>query len=135
MNRDEQAGAKKDKPAKIDIQDDVKLASRTVDKRAERFHAEDLDELVAPQPGTLYYRARQFNAPAYNNQIEVETRSDFRNTIYWNPSVEVGYSGRKTIEFYASDDITSFRTTIEGISADGSIGRCEANFLPNCLLQ
>lgn len=128
MNRDEQAGAKKDKPAKIDIQDDVKLASRTVDKRAERFHAEDLDEPVAPQPGALYYRARQFNAPAYNNQIEVETRSDFRNTIYWNPSVEVGYSGRKTIEFYASDDITSFRTTIEGISADGSIGRCEANF-------
>lgn len=129
MARDERAIARIDKPAKIEMQDDAKaLASRVVDKRVARFHAEDLDEVVAPQPGTIYYRARHFSAPMYNNQIDVETRSDFRNTIYWNPSVEVGYSGRKTIEFYASDDISSFRTTIEGISADGSIGRCETRF-------
>lgn len=74
---------------------------------------------------TLYYRARVFNAPNYENQKPVETRTDFRNTIYWNPNVEIGYSGRKTLEFFASDDITSFRINAEGISKDGNVGRGE----------
>lgn len=80
------------------------------------------------QPATVYYRARQFQSPAYEKQQTVEARTDFRNTIYWNPNIEVGYSGKKTIEFYTSDDITSFRTTVEGISGDGSVGRSEKNF-------
>jgi len=75
-----------------------------------------------------YYRARQFASPIYKNDVNVETRTDFRNTIYWNPNVEVGYSGKRTIEFYTSDDVTSFRTTIEGIGTDGTLGRAEKNF-------
>ncbi|MBA3680205.1 MAG: hypothetical protein H0W73_03320 [Bacteroidetes bacterium] len=75
-----------------------------------------------------YYRARQFASPVYKNDENVETRTDFRNTIYWNPNVEVGYSGKRTIEFYTSDNITSFRTTIEGIGTDGTLGRAEKNF-------
>jgi hypothetical protein len=78
--------------------------------------------------GTVYYRARQFAAPAYNADQNVETRTDFRNTIYWNPNVAVDNTGKKSIEFYTSDDITSFRTTVEGIGTDGSIGRTEKNF-------
>jgi hypothetical protein len=95
-----------------------------------RFLKDDqLDEMVArPVGGKLYYRARVFYAPSYEKQETVENRTDFRNTIYWNPNIEVGYSGKKTIEFYASDDITSFRTTIEGVSNDGTIGRFEKNF-------
>ncbi|MBK7667292.1 MAG: hypothetical protein IPJ32_08065 [Sphingobacteriaceae bacterium] len=34
---------------------------------------------------------------------------------------------KKTIEFYTSDDITSFRTTIEGLGSDGTVGRTEKN--------
>lgn len=75
-----------------------------------------------------YYRARQFAAPVYKADENVETRTDFRNTIYWNPDVEIGYTGKKTLEFYASDDITSFRATAEGLGTDGSIGRGEKNF-------
>ena len=99
--------------------------------RADKWMAQNgraADMKVAPMPVNVYYRARQFHAPSYEKQEAVETRSDFRNTIYWNPNVEVGYSGRKTIEFYASDDITSFRTTIEGIANDGMIGRVEKTF-------
>ncbi len=75
-----------------------------------------------------YYRAREFAAPVYDKNENVETRTDFRNTIYWNPDVEIDRSGKKTVEFYTSDDITSFRTTVEGIATDGSIGRTEKNF-------
>ncbi|MFL5764056.1 MAG: MG2 domain-containing protein [Bacteroidia bacterium] len=80
------------------------------------------------QNAMVYYRAREFAAPVYDKQENVETRTDFRNTIYWNPDVAVDRSGSKTLEFYTSDDITSFRTTVEGIGTDGSAGRTEKNF-------
>ncbi len=102
------------------------------DRRLRAFEADDemggLDNLDQPVVKNVYYRARQFYAPKYEKQENVENRTDFRNTIYWNPNVEIGYSGKKTIEFYASDDITSFRTTVEGIGSDGMVGRVEKNF-------
>ena len=72
-----------------------------------------------------YYRAREFYAPSYSLQQQPEQRTDFRNTIYWNPAIEIGHSGKKTVEFFASDDITSFRAVTEGMSRDGSVGRNE----------
>lgn len=89
-----------------------------------KLEQEGIDDVAQAK----YYRARQFLAPAYENKTDVETRTDFRNTIYWNSNVEVGYSGKKTIEFYTSDDITSFRTTVEGLNTNGDIGRVEETF-------
>lgn len=82
---------------------------------------------VAELNGMSYYGARQFPNRKYDKEQQPETRTDFRNTIYWNPNIEIGFSGKKTIEFYASDDITSFRATVEGIGNDGSLGRAEKN--------
>jgi hypothetical protein len=108
------------------------VVSKNADFRSQVFKMKALDEddakqIVQPN-ATVYYRARQFAAPVYDKQETVENRTDFRNTIYWNPDVEIDRSGTKTLEFFASDDITSFRTTVEGISTDGSIGRTEKNF-------
>ncbi|MGZ3942441.1 MAG: alpha-2-macroglobulin family protein [Bacteroidia bacterium] len=97
------------------------------DKRFEAGEELEADEMFNQQPINVYYRARQFYAPDYEKQANVETRTDFRNTIYWNPNVEVNSTGKKSIEFYASDDITSFRATVEGIASDGMIGRTEKN--------
>lgn len=77
---------------------------------------------------TTYYRARQFAAPVYDKEQNVEVRTDFRSTVYWNPAVEIDRTGKKTVEFYNSDDITSFRASVEGVSADGMIGRTEKNY-------
>ncbi|MBK9286021.1 MAG: hypothetical protein IPM51_17125 [Sphingobacteriaceae bacterium] len=104
-------------------------AGKIRDDRFASGMAELKDEEDFSQPiQNVYYRARQFQAPKYDKQENVETRTDFRNTIYWNPNIEVGYSGKKVIEFYASDDITSFRTTVEGIASNGNIGRTEKTF-------
>ncbi len=92
------------------------------------FDEGDWDGAVDAIANITYYRARQFAAPAYNSEEKVETRTDFRNTIYWNPSVEVGNTGKKTIEFYMSDDISSFRTTLEGAGIDGTLGHGEKTF-------
>ncbi|HEX8515455.1 MAG TPA: MG2 domain-containing protein [Bacteroidia bacterium] len=75
--------------------------------------------------GQVYYRAKEFASPVYDKLENVEVRNDFRNTVYWNPDIEIDRSGKKIVEFYASDDITSFRTILEGISSDGMIGRTE----------
>ena len=82
---------------------------------------------VVPE-GAGYYRAREFAAPSYDTKLEVKTRNDFRNTIYWNPRVETGHNGRATVEFFASDEITSFRVMAEGFGSDGLCGRGEKLF-------
>jgi uncharacterized protein YfaS (alpha-2-macroglobulin family) len=108
------------------------LAQKSIDARA-GFFAADFDNEIqnnvgSQQQAQIYYRAKEFAAPVYDKQENVEVRNDFRNTIYWNPNVEIDRTGKKTVEFYTSDDITSFRTTLEGIATDGSIGRTEKNF-------
>lgn len=72
-----------------------------------------------------YHRARIFPAPAYNPQDKVEIRSDFRSTIFWQGNIETDKRGKAEIEFYNSDEITAFRATVEGIGADGMVGRAE----------
>jgi hypothetical protein len=106
-----------------------RLVAKDMDGRSDFFRA-NADSVVAfiPQATNVYYRKREFAAPVYNTKENVETRTDFRNTIYWNPNVVVDNTGRKVVEFYTSDDITSFRTTVEGLGTNGSIGRVEKNF-------
>ena len=119
------------KEEQLKDRDDAKVAvAGKIEDRRFRNLADDESNLGSGEqlPQNVYYRARQFYAPKYDKTENVENRTDFRNTIYWNPNVEVGYSGKKTIEFYASDDITSFRTTVEGIGNNGLVGRTEKNF-------
>lgn len=103
------------------------------DNRVAQFKGDDLDEgnlrqdANQQQPIQTYYRARTFAAPVYDKAETVQERTDFRNTIYWNPDVEVDRTGKKTIEFYTADDITSYRTTVEGLATDGTVGRAEKN--------
>jgi hypothetical protein len=78
--------------------------------------------------GTVYYRAKQFAAPVYDKQEQVEQRSDFRSTIYWKGNVETDRTGKNTVEFYNSDDISSFRATVEGFGADGMTGHGDKTF-------
>ncbi len=112
---------------------DMPVESIVADQRANAFGAASLAISKSANINNnnnviKYYRARQYPAPLYKDDETTETRTDFRNTIYWNPNIEIGYSGKKTIEFFTSDDITSFRTTVEGMSNDGSLGRFEKTF-------
>ncbi|MBW6482347.1 MAG: hypothetical protein K0B10_04730 [Vicingaceae bacterium] len=75
-------------------------------------------------PIVTYYRAREFAAPNYTNNQEVDVRTDFRSTIFWDGNIEVGNNGQATVEFYNSDEVTSFRTIVEGVGV-GMIGRAE----------
>lgn len=99
------------------------------DERLGRVHNNNNNnKLGANVQGVAYYRARKFAAPVYDKQENVEVRTDFRSTVYWNGNIEVDRTGKKVIEFYNSDDITSFRASVEGFGSDGMVGRAEMTY-------
>lgn len=77
--------------------------------------------------GVSYSMARRFYAPRYET-TEVSEKTDFRETIYWNPVVQTDRQGKATVEFYNSDATTTFRVIAEGIGYNGKLGRTEATY-------
>lgn len=84
---------------------------------------------IQAQPAQ-YHRARQFAAPVYagKDYVAPDKRSDFRQTIFWEPTLKIDRTGKAVVEFYNSDEISSFRAIAEGISSDGAVGRAEMVF-------
>lgn len=66
---------------------------------------------------------RVFPAPTYGGDF-AGARTDFRETIHWQPSVKTGKDGTATVTFYLSDAVTSFRVSSEG-AGGGFAGRDE----------
>lgn len=71
--------------------------------------------------------ARQFYAPLYQSLLTPE-RNDFRDALYWNPTVQTDKAGKASLEFYNSDATTTFRAIAEGIGWNGLAGRAEATY-------
>lgn len=79
----------------------------------------------------IYHQPTDFYSPKYtalDKQRKSTTRTDFRSTLYWNPSVETGMDGTTTVSFFTSDELTSFKAVLEGFGQDGSIGSGEKVF-------
>jgi len=77
--------------------------------------------------GLLLSVAKRFYAPKYHS-MDVEERSDFRETIYWNPVVQTDAKGEAELSFYNSDASTTFRILAEGIGFNGRLGRTEQTY-------
>lgn len=93
------------------------------------------DERIMPEPvpaneppEIAYYRAREYPAPDYKDQLQPSSRTDFRPTIFWKGDIELKNNGSANVEFYNSDAVTSFRAIAEGFTVDGGIGRNEHVF-------
>ncbi len=76
-----------------------------------------------------YAPVRVFPAPDYSG-TQGGTRTDFRETIHWAPSVKTDRNGKATITFFTSDSVTSFRVFAEGVGG-GLAGRQEQVFKSN----
>ena len=66
---------------------------------------------------------KTFYMPKYDGDNLPEERTDFRQTIYWNPVVQTDSDGIAELEFYNSDAVTSFKITAEGIGFNGLVGK------------
>ena len=124
-DRDELAKEEKVMVANKNVKD-RRAAPKMEKKKLARFDRPARKPM--PIQANLYHRAREFAAPIYDMNEPVEKRTDFRSTVYWNGNVEIDRKGKKVLEFYNSDAVTSFKITAEGFAADGMIGRAEKRF-------
>ncbi|SKA13536.1 hypothetical protein [Sediminibacterium ginsengisoli] len=66
---------------------------------------------------------REFYSPVYDNPDRIDTHiPDFRNVLYWSPSVHTGDKGNTKVEFYTSDVKGKYAVILQGISSDGRTG-------------
>lgn len=70
-----------------------------------------------------YDLTRVFYSPKYDRPQDGPTPADLRSTIYWNPAVLTRTVGRAGLSYFNSDQTGTYRVTIEGIDADGHLGR------------
>ncbi|HEX4416971.1 MAG TPA: alpha-2-macroglobulin family protein [Kofleriaceae bacterium] len=82
---------------------------------------------VAQQQAAGWAPVRVFPVPQYTRAFD-GPRTDFRETVYWNPTVETSASGDADVAFVTSDAVTSFRASAEGFSAAGLAGGGQATF-------
>lgn len=64
---------------------------------------------------------RQFVTPDHNDNTNSHM-PDFRNTLYWNPSIRTDASGKATVIFSTSDAIGEYEIRVEGVSDTGLLG-------------
>lgn len=111
--------------AKMDLDDDWE-AAKDEEKPMMNRAAGRARIARGPRQPIGWAPVRVFPAPTYDGAFE-GPRTDFRDTVYWNPAVKTGVDGQATVTFYLSDAVTSFRVFAEG-AGDGRIGRSEEVF-------
>ncbi len=112
----------------LGVADEEILDDRFVLKARKRM-AMDGVEMEEENPlEVLYHRKRIFPKVAYNQDDVPEVRMDFRSTIFWKGDIQTDKRGKATLEFYNSDEVTSFRITAEGIGVDGLVGHSEMTY-------
>ncbi|QDV86007.1 MG2 domain-containing protein [Planctomycetes bacterium TBK1r] len=57
-----------------------------------------------------------------HRRSEDDVRSDFTETVYWNPMMVTDSTGTATIRFDLSDSLTMFRVDVDAHSTDGRLG-------------
>ncbi|MFP9099056.1 TonB-dependent receptor plug domain-containing protein [Flavobacterium sp. RHBU_24] len=62
-----------------------------------------------------------FYAPVYTT-TETEQKTDFRNCIYWNATVQTDTNGSAAFDYYNSDETATFTIWAEGTSYKGDLG-------------
>lgn len=73
--------------------------------------------------------AKIFRAKEYKpNEQKPKKRTDFHNTIYWNPEVITNKKGKAKITFWNNDALTTFRMIAEGVGKNGQLGRTESTY-------
>jgi A-macroglobulin complement component/carboxypeptidase family protein/alpha-2-macroglobulin family protein len=109
----------------------MRLDAKDIDARIlagkKRIALRGNGDFALAQPDNRWAVVRVFPVPQYTRAYD-GPRSDFRETVYWNPSVETSAAGDAEVAFVVSDAVTAFRATAEGFSAAGLPGGGQATF-------
>lgn len=75
-----------------------------------------------------YDLVKEFYSPKYLPATS-NPKPDLRSTIYWNPNVIIDKENKKTLNYFNADGIGNYKVIIEGINADGKVGRSVFNYV------
>lgn len=70
-----------------------------------------------------YSSPREFYSPKYDTKSVENAAVDKRATIFWEPILEMGESGKTILEFYNTDQAKRHLVIIEGMDDEGRLGR------------
>ncbi|MFO0821630.1 MAG: alpha-2-macroglobulin family protein [Gemmataceae bacterium] len=76
---------------------------------------------AAVAPEMMSFVVREY-AHERNPSLPADVRSDFTETVYWNPVLVLPGSGKASVEFQLSDDIARYQVLVAGHTTDGRIG-------------
>ena len=61
-----------------------------------------------------------FSSPDYSSPEKRQSHiPDFRNTLYWNPSVKTDKEGKAVVEFWSPDFRSDYEISVQGFTGDG----------------
>lgn len=64
----------------------------------------------------------KFISPDYSSVVAHESRlPDYRNTLYWDPSVKTDKDGKALTSFWSSDNMGDYLINIQGVTSDGNL--------------
>jgi hypothetical protein len=75
-----------------------------------------------------FNKVREFYSPRYDRQNGADKLPDLRTTIYWNPSLKTDVTGKTSFNFFNADGPGTYKVIVEGINADGELGRQIYNY-------
>jgi hypothetical protein len=88
--------------------------------RAGDFSNITLPDYAVRLPYRVTEPVNSFSSPDYVSQEKKQSHiPDFRNTLYWNPSVKTDKEGKAVVEFWTSDFRSDYEISIQGINGDG----------------
>jgi len=71
---------------------------------------------------TVTESSGEFPSPDYLEPVKRKSRiPDFRNLLYWNPSVMTDSQGKASFSFWTSDIRCGYEIVVEGISEEGMV--------------
>ncbi len=83
--------------------------------------------LILDYEGMLW--DREFFFPVYETKEQQSSRiPDFRNVLYWSPSVTTNEQGNGKVEFYTSDQAGLYVVNVQGLTKEGLCGSTSFTF-------
>ncbi|HMK18270.1 MAG TPA: hypothetical protein VK492_08725 [Chitinophagaceae bacterium] len=87
----------------------------------------DLNAVILGYDGLQYQR--EFYSPVYESQEQLSSRMpDFRSVLYWSPNIHTDSQGKTEINFFTSDMKGKYIVILQGIDADGRVGKNIVSF-------
>jgi len=90
--------------------------------------ARKINNYYKESPGVItfkvngFYKQREFYSPKYEH-AGADNKPDLRTTIYWNPEFTTDKDGNASLSYYNADGAGTYRVVIEGVDAEGNLGR------------